>query len=243
MGHQRRQEDQPLRPQRASDGGGRLVTMALWDLLTALRRWWPVALAGAVLTAGLGIIATREPGLYFTRMEVVFLAPPAWYSNVLQGTTEEVIMTASAVAKRTVGAGSVIKYGSLEATIIGTTSSREGVWIRAEDQGGQWAPDLRAPIILVDVVAPNPERVRELQHESALKIRSALSDLQSQLKAGKRNLITIQVAPDATVIYRVRGDRLRALGMTSLLGGAVTLAVIRMLETRRRRTQSVIESV
>lgn len=209
--------------------------MTLWDTLRALVRRWPVVLIGALITAGVGLLAIREPGVYFTRMQIVFLAPSTWYRNVLQTTPESVIVTASAVAKRVVGAGDVIKYGSLDATIIGTTSIREGAWIRAEDQGGQWAPDFRAPIIVVDVVAPTEARVREIQYETIQRIQLNLDSLQSELQPAAKDLITMQAAPDATIIHHVRGDRVRALGMTTVLGGCTTLTAVWILERRRRR--------
>lgn len=209
--------------------------MTLWDTLRALARRWPVVLVGALITAALGLLAIREPGVYFTRMQIVFLAPSTWYRNVLQTTPEAVMVTASAVAKRVVGADDVIKYGSLDATIVGTTSMREGVWVRAEDQGGQWAPDFRTPIIVADVVAPSAARVREIQYETIQRIQLELDQLQTELQPKAKDLIAMQVAPDATIIYHVRGDRIRALGMTAVLGGFTTLTVVWILERRRGR--------
>ena len=214
--------------------------MTLWEALRALVRRWPVVLVGMALTAMVGLVAIREPGVYFTRMQVVFLAPSTWYRNVLQTTPEAVMVTAGAVAKRVVGPGDVIKYGSLDATIIGTTGVREGVWIRAEDQGGQWAPDFRTPIIVVDVVAASPARVREMQDESIQRIQGELDRLQGELNRSHLDLITIEVAPTDTIVYFVRGDRLRALAMTGLLGASVTLATVGILEARAGRRRAAV---
>lgn len=211
--------------------------MTLWDTLRALARRWPIVLVGMLVTAGVGLLAIRDPGVYFTRMQVVFLAPSTWYRNVLQTTPEAVIVTASAVSKRVVGAADVIKYGSLDATIIGTTSIREGVWIRAEDQGGQWAPDLRTPIIVVDVVGPSADRVREMQYDAIRRIQDELDSLQGELQPARRDLITMQVAPEATALHHVGGDRRRALAMIGALGASVTLSMVVALESRKRRRE------
>lgn len=220
--------------------------MTLLDRLRQLVKRWPVLLVGLLVSAGVALLAIRDPGAYFTRMQVVFLAPSTWYRNVLETTPETVIVAASAVSKRVVGASAVIKYGSLDATIVGTSSVRDGVWIRPEDQGGQWAPDIRAPVILVDVVAATPERVRELQYDTISRIQSELDKLQDELRPGVRDGITIQVAPDATTIYRIRGDRPRALAMTITLGGFATLTMVWVVEawsTRRRSRSRAMKDV
>lgn len=216
--------------------------MTLWDVVRALLRRWPVVLVGMVITASAALLAIRDPGVQFTRMQVIFLAPKTWYRNVLQTTPETVMVTASAVAKRVVGAEAVIKYGSLDATLVGTTNSREGVWIRVEDQGGQWAPDIRMPIILVDAVAPTPARVRELQDESVRRIQLELDKLQHELQPGETDRITIEVVPATTSIYRVRGDRTRALGMTGLLGATATFAAVAAIESRHRRRRARVSA-
>lgn len=208
--------------------------MTLWDVLRSLSRWWLAVLLGMVATAVAGLFVIREPGVYFTRTQVVFLAPATWYRNVLAATPESVVVTASVVAKRVVGPDIAIKYGSLDATIIGTTPKREGVWIRAEDQGGQWAPDFDKPIIVVDIVAPSVERVRELQHEAIQSIQYELDRIQRELQPSGRDLITMEVAPSTTGISNVRGNRVRALGMTGLLGALMTLAIVAVLESRHR---------
>lgn len=217
--------------------------MTLWDILRASVRRWPVVLAGVVVTAIAGLLAIREPSVYYTRMQVVFLAPSSWYQNVLQATPEAVIVTASAVVKRAIGPGSVIKFNSLDATIIGTTSASEGVWIRAEDRGGQWAPNFDTPIVVVDVVAPTAERVRELQYESIRRLQDELDKLQGELQRSNRDLITMEVAPNATVITNVRGNRARSLGATGLLGGSATLAAIVLLDWRGRRRQQTLTHI
>jgi len=49
--------------------------MTIWDVLSAVRRQWLLALAGAIATAVGVIAAGTTPGVYFQEANVVFLAP------------------------------------------------------------------------------------------------------------------------------------------------------------------------
>lgn len=165
-------------------------------------------------------------------MEVLFLAPTTWYENVLQGGTEGAVMTAGAVARRVAGTDMELKYGSMEATLVGISHVSEGYWIRAEDRGGQWTYYFRQPIILVDVVAPTPERVREIQLETIDLIQDELNALQDELRVVRSERVVLEVAPELSIIYHVRGNKTRALGMTLFLGSVVTTSAAWLLDGR-----------
>lgn len=215
--------------------------MTLWETLRAFIRWWFIVLLGGALTGAAGFVAIRDRGVYFARSEVVLLVPATWSSNVLETTPESMVIVAGAIAKRAAGPDAGTRYGSLAATIVGTSTSREATWIRIEDQGGQWAQDIRAPIIIVDVVAPSIERARELHREAIERIRSALAGLQDEFEFAREDSITMEVAPKATTFYRVQGNRTRALGMTGILGAAITVTLVLLLERRRLRRYAAPE--
>lgn len=209
--------------------------MTLWEMIKAFVRWWLVVLIGCGLTGAVGLFAIRDRGVYFARSEVIFLVPATWSTNVLETTPESMVIVAGAVAKRAAGPQDAPRYGSLAATIVGTTTQQEATWIRIEDQGGQWAPDIRSPIILVDVVAPSLERARELHREAIERIRSALAGLQDEFRFAREDSITMEVAPKSAMFYRVQGNRVRALGMTGILGMSLTVTAVLLLERRRIR--------
>ena len=207
--------------------------MTTWDFARAVFRWWYITLLGICLTAGAGWLAIQDRSMHFTRMEVVFLVPESWTPNVLGTSPEGLMVAASSVAKMVTGPGKPLKFGAPEVTLMGTGDGREGVWLRVEDLGSQWATDIRSPVIVVDVVAKTPEKVRSLQYEAISQIETELDALQASLNLGSESRIGIRVAPDATTIFRVSGNRIRALAMTGALGGSVTLACIWLLERRR----------
>lgn len=207
--------------------------MGLWELVVALIRRWPVVIVASVLAASLGFLATRDHAVYWTRTEVAFLAPPSTrYPNSLQTRSEDLIITAGVVAKRAVGAGKDLKYGSIEPTLLGTRGATDGYWIRLPDSGGQWTTNFSDQVLLIDVVGSSPERVRQLQEEAISRIRRELDILQDEQEVNRYARIAIRETPELSAISRVGGSRLRALGMILVLGGAATITVV--LTLRRR---------
>lgn len=212
--------------------------MTLWDLTLALFRRWPVLLVGALITCSFGLLAIRDNGVYWTRTQVILLSPKSWYPNRLQVSPWEVTKATGVVVKRVVGDGTTIKYASPEVTMIGTSKVREGVWIRQEDDGGQWSIGLTSPVIIVEAVAPTAERADQLRQDAIKQIAHTLQQLQKEWGADPGLLIASTEAPASAVTYYVTGSRVRALGMTAALGIGLTVGVVLILESRaRRRTQ------
>ena len=103
--------------------------MTLWDLVTATVRRWPILLAGAVLTAVIAYAAVSDDGVYYTRTELVLLAPSSTdYPNTLKTKSGSLVVTAGLLAKRMMGPGEPAKYASPDVTLIGE-GIREG-WSR-----------------------------------------------------------------------------------------------------------------
>lgn len=215
--------------------------MTLWDLTLALFRRWPVLLVGALVTCSFGLLAIRDNGVYWTRTQVIMLSPKTWYPNRLQASPWEVTTATGAVVKRVVGDGKTIKYASPEVTMIGTSNVRDGVWIRQEDDGGQWSIGLTSPVIIVEAVAPTAERADELRQAAINEIAHTLQQMQKEWGADPNLLIASTEAPASAVTYYVSGSRIRALAMTAALGIGLTVGAILVLESRaRRRTQDPI---
>jgi hypothetical protein len=209
--------------------------MTLWDLIRAAVRRWPVLLAGAAVTLGLVWTTTLDDGVYWSRTQVVFLAPTSKaYPNALRTTSEDLIITAGVVAKAVSGPAAVTKYASPDATLIGE-GTRDGWSIRLPDTGGQWAPNFAQQVLYVEVAAPTAEEVAARQDEIIGQIEHELDRLQSDAGVGPVNAITVTTAPESTVVHHVQGSRIRAAGMTALLGASATFALIAALETRTRR--------
>lgn len=209
--------------------------MTLWDLVRAALRRWTVLVAGALVTLGLMYSTTLDDGVFWSRMQVVFLAPPsAAYPNALRTTSEDLIITAGVVAKTVSGPDKVTKYASPDATLVGE-GVRDGWSIRLPDTGGQWATHFAEQVLYVEVVAATAEEVEARQGEIIAQIVAELDRIQRDAGVAPVNDITVTVAPESTVVHQVRGSRARSVGMAGVLGVCATFAVIAVLEARARR--------
>ncbi|GAA4721814.1 hypothetical protein APR04_001451 [Promicromonospora umidemergens] len=209
--------------------------MKFWDLVRAALRHWIVLVAGAVATLGLMYSTTLDDGVFWSRTQVVFLAPPsAAYPNSLRTTSEDLIITAGAVAKTVSGPDAVTKYASPDASLVGE-GVRDGWSIRLPDTGGQWAPHFAEQVLYVEVVAATADKAAARQGEIIAQITEALDRLQRDAGVAPVNDITVTVAPESTVVHQVKGSRGRSAGMAGVLGVAATFTVIAVLEIRGRR--------
>ncbi|MEU4384383.1 hypothetical protein [Promicromonospora sp. NPDC023805] len=208
--------------------------MRFWDLVRAALRRWIVLVAGAVATLGLMYSTTLDDGVFWSRTQVVFLAPAsAAYPNSLRTTSEDLIVTAGVVAKAVSGPDAVTKYASPDASLVGE-GVRDGWSIRLPDTGGQWAPHFAEQVLYVEVVAATAEKATARQGEIIAQITEQLHRLQRDAGVAPVNDITVTVAPESTVVHQVKGSRGRSVGMAGVLGVAATFTVIAVLETRGR---------
>ncbi|TDD70944.1 hypothetical protein E1262_07370 [Jiangella aurantiaca] len=208
--------------------------MTPWELILTMIRRWPVVLAGALCTGALAFAMAAGDHVYWSRTEVVFLAPTSrLYPNALNAPSEDIIITAGVVAKMVTGPAATLKYASPDANLVGI-GVRDGWSVKLPDTGGQWAPNFASQVLSVEVVAPDRETVVARQQELVDRIAQELENLQRNAGVDPVNDITVTVNPRTSTVYEVGGSRMRAMGMTGLLGGGATLAVIVLLEYRAR---------
>lgn len=215
-------------------------------LLKTLRRQWIVALVGAIATVGAVSFAIQDESVYWTRTNIVFLAPSSErYPNSLQTRSEALVVTAGIVASRINGPGISPKYASTDATLVGIPQRGQAFWLRLPDSGGQWSRHFAEQILLLDVVGDSPEEVAQIEAEVVAHAREELWSLQRAHDVDPRDEISITVAPDPPVIAQISGSRVRAAAMTAALGLAATFAAAVLIDRRSSRgrpTPSTISS-
>lgn len=209
--------------------------MTPWELILTMLRRWPVVLVGALCTGAVAFVMVGGNHVYWSRTEVVFLAPTSrLYPNSLSAPSEDLIITAGAVAKKVTGPGATLKYASPDATLVGI-GVHDGWSVRLPDTGGQWAPNFARQVLSVEVVAPDRESVLARQRELIDRIARELDTLQREAGVDPVNDITVTVQPETSAVYEIGGSRIRTLAMVAILGGSTTLAVIVLLEFRARK--------
>jgi hypothetical protein len=209
--------------------------MTPWELILTMLRRWPVVLVGALCTGALAFVMLADDEVYWSRTEVVFLAPTSrLYPNSLSAPSEDLIITAGVVAKRVTGPGATLKYASPEANLVGI-GVRDGWSVKLPDTGGQWAPNFARQVLSVEVVAPDREKLLARQRELIDRIARELDALQRERGVDPVNDITVTVQPETSAVYELGGSKIRTLGMVGILGGGATLSVIVLLEYRARK--------
>ena len=214
--------------------------MTLWEFFAACLRRWPIVLVGVVCTAIAAFAVMSDKGVYYTRTQIVFLAPSStYYPNTLATQSEDIIDTAGVVAKRIIGPGPVTKYASPDVTLIGE-GIRDGWSLGLPDTGGQWGTNFQTQILNLEIVAPARETVLHRQTEMLQRVHDELDALQRERGVEPINDITVQAAPRSTIIYHVGGSKPRALGMVAALGLGVTAALVVAAERLGKRREATV---
>lgn len=212
--------------------------MTFWDTMAAIGRRWYVVLIGIACVAG-GVVAIRDqPTIYYSRATVFFLAPASKVNpNVLQTRLQSIIITAGIVGKQLNGTATLTKVSGTEDVPIVDRGIADGVVIEIPDHGGQWSVSYDTQGLDVQVAGASPEIVRARQAVAFARLNQALKRIQDDAKVPTVDRITTRVGPATPPIIALRGQSRRAMAMVVLLGAALTMVAIGLLELRRRRTQ------
>ncbi len=211
--------------------------MTLRQFFSACLRRWPIVLVGVLCTGLAAFAGLSDKGVYYTRTQIVFLAPSSnVYPNSLATQSEDIIDAAGAVAKSITGPDPQTKYASPDVTLVGI-GIRDGWSLVVPDTGGQWATNFPSQILNLDIVAPARATVLQRQTTILQRVQEELDNLQNARHVAPINKITLTTAPRSTVIYHVGGSKPRMLGMTAALGIGITAAVIVVTERFGRRRQ------
>jgi hypothetical protein len=201
-----------------SVGAGREVGVTIWTLAWAVRRQWPLAVAGMLLTAAGLLWASSVPGVYYQQVRVVFLPPAAPHSpNRYQHLSGSVILTADRVA-RELGLDPRSPQPVSPLVSIVDQGIRQGSIVRLPNTGGQWAYNYEDPVLDVQVAGPTPAEVRAVSRELVNRIRQRM--LTDQVAAGVRPSLRIEttLSPPAPPVLYAHGSAGRAGAAVLVLG-------------------------
>jgi len=196
------------------------------------------ALAGAVLLVGLGAPILHHRSVYWSQVNVVFLAPrSASYPNSLATPTSSAIIMAGVVAEIADGGrgGSQVVSDSVNLVDEGIV---HGYQVRLPNDGGQWAINFDVPTLDVQAVGTSPAEVQATMARGLREIDRITWTLQHDAGAASVNMITTQQSPRVVPVYEATSSRVRALGALSLLGAAWCAGIAALV--RRSRRDSVM---
>jgi hypothetical protein len=214
-----------------------------YDLIVVLRRRWYVVAVGLALLAGtLHVVATR-PGVYWTQVDVVVLAPKsARYPNVIEQTSASLIAMAGLVEREVNEGAHAPATASASVTLAGE-GVRDGSSVTMPNSGGQWAADFSRPVIDVQVVGPSEATVRRRLAVLVGRIERTLAARQAADHVPPVSRITASSSPTSAAVMHLEGSTKKALAATLLLGGALVAAAAvgadLLLTNRTRRVRVV----
>lgn len=214
--------------------------MTIWELIRVLLRYWPVVVVGALCTSAASFAALSDEGVYITRTEIVFLAPVSTrYPNALRTQSDDLIVTAGVIGKRSSGPARVTKFADPSVTPVGL-GMREGWTLRLPDTGGQWATNFATQRLVLDVVGPSESAVQAQVSTVIQRVQHELHEMQRDANVDPINYIVALPAPEMPHSVQVKGNRTRVLGMTAALGIGLTVAVVLHLDRFRKHRKMLV---
>ncbi|WP_162942778.1 hypothetical protein [Cryobacterium soli] len=193
-------------------------------LRIAIRRWYIVLLCAVLTVIGM-LIASRPNPVFWTRVNVVFLAPTSLDNpNALRDTTENLVSFAALVDRQYNGNAAVPRFSSQEARLYGA-GERAGSAVSLLNSGGQWNDSFIRPELTVEVVGDNEADVLTTLGQITERIDRIVDEQQDVVGVSGADRITTLMSPQTAVVSSAQGNRLRALGAILLLGaGACVVA-------------------
>lgn len=192
------------------------------ELLRVLRRRWYVLVAGAALTLASLVVVLERPGVYWTQMELVLVAPAEpYYPNTVADAPHSLAPLAGLLVSDWNGPRSPLLTSSSGTTLFGL-GVRDGVQVRLPNEGSQFQPLFTGPSVDVQVVGRTAEEVTARAEQARDEVETLLERRQARAGVAARNRVRAISSPAALDVQHITGSRTRALAATGLVGVAVT---------------------
>lgn len=221
--------------------------MPLLALLRVCRRRWYVVLVGVALTLGAAYAAHDRPGVYYSQVQLVLVAPPqTYYPNTIAAQPFALAPMAGLLVSDWNGTRTPLLTSSADTTLYGE-GVRAGTQVRLANQGSQFQPLFTAPYVDVQVVGPTEDGVNAEANRVVGQLQLMLQRRQDFAGVPERQRITSIISPGSVDSSYVSGSGVRAAAATFLVGlvgtGVLTVGADRALSRlrpRRRRTPALL---
>ena len=202
-------------------------------------RWYVVAAVGA-LTVWAALALAGSSAIYWSRVEVVFLAPPtADNANNLRVPSENLIDFAALIERSINGNVEATRFSSESATLYGA-GVRSGSRIELVNDGGQWTTSFRQPVLRIEAVGGSADGVRAEVSRQVEAIEDAVDTAQREAGVPSRELVTTLQSPTPTSVSEIRISRMRMFAGVGLIGvivaGVSAIGVDRLMQRRHARS-------
>lgn len=186
-----------------------------------IRRWY-VVLIGIAVTVAATKWSTPEV-VYWAEVTVTVVQPSQPREpKTLENVSSDPVAAATMLVEMVNRGHPTMRSVSPDATLYGE-GKRETVQAALRDEGGQWASRVQEPIIQVQAVSHDPNRVRSQLSEQTGAVRGYLEELQDTLAVASPQRLTLTVEPEDAAVGAVTGSGSRAMGVTLIVGLGLTL--------------------
>jgi O-antigen ligase len=212
---------------------GRANETTVSSIAVAVRRRWPLAMAGLLVTLAGSYVAAKAPGVYYEQAAVVFTTPSSQgnASGAPLGSTG-LVPVAAIIGKQVDEQGPLAL--SPGATIV-SIGIHDGVWVRLPNSGDQWTITFDQAELDVEVVGDKATQVPAAMAAAVAKIRTVLRGDQLSVGAPANQLIGVTVNPPSPPLLYLQGSSARA-GIAALaIGVSLTLTFVVVFDRWRRR--------
>lgn len=187
-----------------------------------IRRWYIVV---AVMLCMVPILydATNSTGVYYSRVEVMFLPPPSKVGgNALKSEAVTTVMYAAIVERGFNGNVGGQRLKTTDAPLY-ATGLRNGHSVFLPNSGGQWQMNFDDPEIIVEVVSESRETVVAEMQRIVDRLQQSAHVQQQSIGVLPEAYITTELSPSEPGVMYVGIRKSRELA--ALLGLTVALAV------------------
>jgi len=197
----------------------------------AVLRRWPAALAVLALMLPLIIAAGHGKGVYWTRVDVVFLPPPgAAAGNPLRSDSQDVVQFAAVIQRRAIAKGAEPNV-DLNGASLFATGIREGYRVYQPNAGSQWQQSFNRAVVSIEVVSEDEATAAQRAMQLADSITLSAGQEQKALGVIPTARISTELSPSVpTISYHGTNNPAAMVALTvlaSTLAAGVACAIDR----------------
>ncbi len=201
-------------------------------VLSMLRRVWVVLVIGCFFTAVAVAMVGKHPGVYWSRVDLIFLRPTGDTANPLAAAPLGTIRMASIIQRELSGGPSETDTVS-DAVNLVSQGVTDGWSVRLPNDGNQYASNFNKAYLDVQVAGPSEAAVRQRMTDLLGRIAGVLSTRQEGV--APESQVRLSQSPAEIPVFFDRGAPKRALAVTLLLGLGITIGLCVLYDTHVRR--------
>jgi hypothetical protein len=194
-------------------------------ILRACLAYWPVTILGLLGTGAFIFWSGHPTPVYFSQTDVIFLAPISLRNPNSLMISSDSLTSMAGIVQREIDQANVAARTSGTTVTLVDQGIYHGIRVKVPDYGGQWQHKYDQPVLDLQVTGSDPDEVSQRALAARKQIVKLIEQRQEHAGVAQRNLIRVEMLPASPSVDLVSGRRIRAIGLSGLLGVSATFAV------------------